>query len=67
MAGFVVDTSLTLKDSVASTKESSNRSISTSLGPVSPGWNVTSTSFSTKSSSLAVADAVARLKVQIRG
>jgi hypothetical protein len=60
-AGFEVETSETLNDSIASTSLSSTRSISTTFGPVSPAWNVTSTSLDLKSSSLAVVGLVLKL------
>jgi hypothetical protein len=57
-----VDTTETLNDSVFSTSGSSIISNSTSLGPVSPGLNVTLTVLETKSLSLAEAGLVSNLK-----
>lgn len=60
-AGFE-DVIETLKSSVGSTSGSSTISISTCFGPVSPGANVTSTFFETKSPETAVFGAVDMLK-----
>lgn len=57
-----VDTTETLNDSVFSTSGSSIISNSTSLGPVSPGLNVTLTVLETKSLSLAEEGLVSNLK-----
>ena len=65
MTLFEDETTSMLNDSVASTNKSSTKSNSISFGPVSPGWNVTSTSFETKSSLLAVPALVARLYKKI--
>ena len=52
----------TVNGSVFSSRSSFRTSISTDLGPVSPGANVNSNSFGTKSASVAVEGVAAILK-----